>query len=1238
MVPIRYPADLPITLRREEIVAAIRRHQVVVLAGETGSGKTTQLPKMCLEAVPDAPGMIGCTQPRRVAAMSVSKRVAEELGVQWGREVGCKMRFSDDTSRETRIKFMTDGILLAEIQGDPWLRAYSVVILDEAHERSLNIDFLLGHLVGLLQRRRDLKLLVTSATIDTAAFAAAFGGAPVIEVSGRMFPVDIRYEPMADDEDEEGGFVEAAVAAAENALIETDDGDVLVFMPTERDIRDARDMLEGRLGPTFEVLPLFGRLPAGEQQRIFSPGRKRRVVVATNVAETSITIPRIQCVIDTGLARISRYNAQKRTKRLPVEPVSQSSANQRAGRAGRVRDGICIRLYSQEDYEKRDRFTTPEIQRANLAEVILRLKAFQLGDIETFPFIDPPLPQSVRAGYRLLHELGALDDTHELTSLGRELARLPVDPAIGRMLLQARREKVLPELLIIAAGLSIPDPRERPEEKRDLAQAAHKAFAAPQSDFITLLRIWQAAPPPASGGSRQSLRRFCRTHFLSYTRMQEWRDVWKQLNEAFADDLRGKSPPASDDAIHRCILVAHLGHIATREGRNQYKAGGNREVLLFPGSVLYERREKKPAAGGEKSRQPAWIVAGEMVHTSQLFARMVARVDSDWIAELGAHLCEVRHSEPQWDERSGRVLVTQRTLLHGLEVKRQAIDFLKVDPVGATHMFIRAALSDADESSVTHRFVALNQALRHKVETRLSRNRRARVDVVAERLFQFYDARIKNVSSLHDLNRLIHEQGGGRDDFLRVSEAELAGEDDVEQAAVQFPDHVAFGSSVLPVSYAYKPGAENDGVTVRVPAAVAEHLSSGQIQWMVPGLREELAAVMLRALPKPIRRQLMPIEAKAREIAQTFDPGRADFHEALGGFIFKRFGVPVRASDWPPHSLPVHLQPRVEVVDAKKKSVIAAGRDLQTIRELVGQQDVRSEAWERMTRRIERFALRAWSFGDLPEKVLVEEVGGAPVFGWPGLALGEEGVEVRLFRSADDAAVSSPPAVRRLAEHELAKELTWLAKELRALTTGGSAKPKASVSLQEALSRATVSPVATATASSTMDAHARELIVSHLLKLDPLLPLTAARFAERCASVRRDLPTVVRQVVTLCRQILDQRTGLLALPKRHPQLESDLARLLPATFPANIPFTQLTHLPRYLKALKVRHERWVASPAKDADKAALVAQFDGCLEQLPPAKQESFRWMLEEYRVQVFAQELGTAQPVSPKRLEAMLE
>ncbi|MBE7494106.1 MAG: ATP-dependent RNA helicase HrpA [Verrucomicrobiaceae bacterium] len=1263
MFRIRYPDDLPITARREEIVATIQRHQVVILAGETGSGKTTQLPKMCLEAVPNAPGMIGCTQPRRVAAMSVSKRVAEELGVPWGREVGCKMRFSDDTSRETRVKFMTDGILLAEIQSDPMLRAYSVLILDEAHERSLNIDFLLGYLVGLLKKRPDLKLIVTSATIDTEAFSQAFGGAPIIEVSGRTYPVEVRYMPLVTEEDD-FGFIDGAVAAVENALIETNDGDVLVFMPTERDIRDTRDLLDGRLGREFEVLALFGRMAAAEQQRVFEPGRKRRVVIATNVAETSITIPRIAVVVDTGLARMSRYNPRTRTKRLPVEAISQSSANQRAGRAGRVREGLCIRLYEQDDFEKRDRFTMPEIQRANLAEVILRMKAFKLGEIEAFPFINPPSSAAIRAGYDLLHELGSLNDTHELTPLGHELAKLPLDPTLGRMLLHARTENVLPEMLVIASGLSIPDPRERPEEKKELANAAHKAFAAPDSDFLSLLKIWNAAPDPLER-SRNSLRKFCKSNFLSFTRMQEWRDIWKQLTEIFgeagkkisgqenSDQSQFSCPPIflpNQDRIHRSILVAQLGHIAVKEDRNLYKTSGNREVMIFPGSNLYERREKnvKPKPGQDKAKQPAWIVAGEIVHTSQLFARTVAKVQPDWIAELGAHLCTFKHSEPHWNEKAGRVTCVEKVMLHGLEITRRSIDFLKVDPVAATQLFIRGALVEHQDSAITLRFYAHNNALRQKIETMLTRVRSNRVYAVEERLFRFYNARLKNISSIHDLNRVVKERCETEPRFLCATEADLAGGEDFEVELQQFPDQVALANSVIPVTYNYKPGQEQDGVTVKVPVQLAGHLTTGQVQWMVPGMREEIAAALLRALPKSIRRDLMPIDPKAREIATKFDPGTGDFLSAMAAFISQRYRMRIQASDWAPGSIPAHLQPRIELHDTKKNTVVAASRDLSTLHaEVEKEAHRRTDAWDRLLPKFERFALQSWSFGDLPESILVEQIGHAQVFGYPALVLRDGEVDVRLFKTKAEAIKTTPAAVRKLAENLLAKDIAWLKKELKSFVGPETGRRmKAEESVQKSFSclhspannpfekvqsaQAAVSPAALAD-------QAHEHILAHLLRLTPLFPLTEKRFQQLAETFRRDLPAVVHRTRTLHAQIHDQRAKLLALPKRYPALEQDLQRLVPPDLLLKTPHEQLQHLPRYLKAIHVRNERWMNNPAKDADKQQLITDFATWPQEVPKANHEAFRWLFEEYRVQVFAQELGTSQPVSVKRLEALM-
>jgi ATP-dependent helicase HrpA len=1228
---IQYPSDLPITARREDILAALRAHPVVVLAGETGSGKTTQIPKLCLELLEERGqgGRIGCTQPRRVAALSVSKRVAEELGVDWGGLVGCKMRFSDDTRRDTRVKFMTDGILLAEIQSDPLLRAYSVLILDEAHERSLNIDFLLGYLKQLLPRRPDLKLVVTSATIDTEAFSAHFGGAPIIEVSGRLYPVEIRHQPMANDDADP---VEAAVRATEAVLRESHAGDVLVFMPTERDIRETRDLLEGRLGPGCEVLTLFGRMASQDQQRVFAPGAKRRVIIATNVAETSITLPRIRYVIDTGLARISRYNARTRTKRLPVEAVSQSSANQRAGRAGRLQDGVCIRLYSEEDFLKRPRFTQPEIQRANLAEVILRMKAFRLGRIEDFPFLNPPSAAAIRGGYDLLHELGALDDTHEMTGLGRELARLPLDPTLGRMLLQAREEGCLADMLIIASGLSIPDPRERPEDKKELAQAAHKAFASPESDFMSLLKIWQAAPPP-SEGSRNSLRRFCKANFLSFTRLTEWRDLWRQLSELFPEASSAPAEENPGNRLHRCILAGHLGHLAQRSARNQYKAAGNREVTLFPGSHLYERRDRQDKKGQEKTRQPEWIVAAEIVQTSQLFARTVAGIQPEWAAEFGAHLTVKKYSEPHWSAKAGRVLVSERHLLYGLEVLRRKIDFGKIDPQAATQLFIRGALLD-EGASLPHRFFQHNQKLRNRLEAALTRVRSSRVHAIEERLYEFYRANLPAaVSSIHDLNKLLQEHR--QPDFLCAREEDLTRGEDVSEGLDQFPDQAPLGNAVLPLAYAYKPGQEDDGVTVRVPLPVAEHLSSGQVQWLVPGLREEIALTLLRALPKTMRRSLMPIEASARAIAREFDPGRADFFEAFAAFLRSRHGLQVNASDWPADCLPAHLRPRLEVVGAGDRPVLAT-RDLASIQELARRQTRRSDAWEKAVTRFEKHGLQAWSFGDLPEKILVEEIGGAPVFGYPGLAVSTEGISLRLFRRPAEAIAATPAAVRRLAEEALARDLAWLRKELRSLDAAPAPKNHGLASLSQ-LDLTKLATPAAPTAASPLSEQAYEHLLAHSLRLDPLLPLKEARFRDMLEHARREWPALAHRMRELLRQTEALRQQILAFPRPYTGLQADLARLLPPDLLLKTPHSQLQHLPRYLKAVLLRAERAANHPAKDADKAERIREFDGWEQEVPAANRETFRWLFEEYRVSIFAQELGTAQPVSVKRLEALI-
>ena len=1229
-----YPEDLPVSARREDILAVLRANQVVIVAGETGSGKTTQLPKMCLEARPDQRGQIGCTQPRRVAALSVSRRVAEELGVVWGREVGCKIRFKDDTAHDTRIKFMTDGILLAEIPSDPLLRRYSTIILDEAHERSLNIDFLLGYLQQILPRRPDLKVVITSATIDTEEFSRAFGGAPIVEVTGRLHPVEIRYRVA---EDVENDLISDAVNATEELLIETDEGDVLVFMPTERDIRETRDALEERLGAGFEIVGLFGRMPAAEQQRIFAPGRKRRVIVATNIAETSLTIPRIRAVVDTGLARISRYNPRTRTRRLPVEPVAQSSANQRAGRAGRLGPGVCVRLYAEDDFVERPQFGMPEIQRTNLAEVILRIKAFRLGDIETFPFLNPPGSQAVRAGYVLLHELGALDDNNALTQVGAELARLPVDPTLGRMLLQARTENVLPEMLVIAAGLSVPDPRERPEEAREAAAAAHKTFLAEGSDFLTLLAIWQAS---ASAEGSNALRRFCKKNYLSNVRMREWRDIHRQLTEAVAGRAAlapTHAPgPAIADGVHRSVLTGLLGQIALRQERNSYMTSGNRLLTVFPGSGLYSRKDRpqKTKRGDqpvteEKSRQPLWVAIGEIVQTSQLFARTIAGIIPEWAVELGAHLCERRYTEAHWNAKAGRVLVTERILLHGMEISRRKVDHGRLNALEATEIFIRGALLD-EETPVGLKFFAANRALRHKIETALTRSRAPQTRDLDQAFYEFYAKRIEGISSLHDLNRLVKSR---EPDFLFAKEADLveAGEWEFDRAA--FPDDVTLGNTVLSLEYAYSPGEEHDGVTVRVPLPAASSLSDAQVAWLVPGLREEQIGYLLRALPKMLRRPLHPLEPKVREVVAHFQPGRGEFLEDLAEFITRRFGVKVCASDWADRPLPDHLRPRVDVIDQKNQTV-ASGRDLHVVRAAAGTVEVRSDAWDRAARHWERVGEGGWDFGDLPEAIPVEEIAGVTVFAYPGLKNENDVVRVRLFRKIEEREKCSAAAVVRLAEATLVKDLAWLDKEVA--TIFRPAKTTSPRDLGNALDAWNVRAASRTPWGETAHQSASDHIRAHCLPMIPLLPLTEERFLQHVEMVHKELPALVRKVKDLFHKIRDLREAILGAGKTYAGLEADLRRLVPEDFLSKTPHDRLVHVPRYLRSVQIRAERAATNPAKDAEKARQLARF---LTAKPPeGNSEEFRWMMEEFRVSIFSQELGTAAPASVRRLEALLE
>jgi ATP-dependent helicase HrpA len=1295
---IIYPPGLPITARKDEIVAAIRAHQVVVIAGETGSGKTTQIPKMCLDAGLGIEAKIGCTQPRRVAALSISRRIAEELNLSWGDQVGCKIRFDDRSGARTYIKLMTDGILLAETQGDPTLSEYNAIILDEAHERSLNIDFLLGHLKGLLARRKDLKLIVTSATIDTQSFSRHFGDAPIIEVSGRMYPVEVQYQPLDEASEERGeiSYADAAVHAAERILYETASGDVLIFMPGERDIREIGDQLEGRFSGEAEIVPLFGRLSAGDQQRVFAPSSRRKIVIATNIAETSLTIPGIRYVIDAGLARISRYNPRTRVKRLPIEPISQSSANQRKGRAGRVQDGVCIRLYSEQDFHERAPFTQPEIQRANLAEVILRMKAFHLGDIETFPFVQPPAPTAIANGYALLQELGALDGQRALTPLGEDLARLPIDPTFGRMLLQSQHEHATRELLIIAAGLSIQDPRERPLDQKDAAAAAHKQFSDPQSDFLSLLNIWNAVHDEWDRLRTQSQRRkFCRQRFLSYLRMREWQDVYSQLHDALSDlgTLKLNESNAAYEAIHRSILAGLIGHVARVEERNNYKAAGNRLVSVFPGSALYSRGEpqRKPVLKGSKAppkpklSQPQWIVAGEIVETSQLFARTVAGIDPQWIFQLAPHCCKLTHQNPHWNPAAGNVLVEELITLHGLEVQRRKVAYGNINPTDATAIFIRSALveenllpsrkpvaEDADLDDVRvltaavekkpelppqYRFLIHNRSVREKIENWRTRVRHYALGDLDQALADFYARRITGVSSLPELNRLLRDpEAQAR---LCITEEELAGGQSLRYDAQAFPDAVPIGGQQVSLAYAYAPGEEHDGVTIQLPFTLAQTASPGFIEWAVPGLREEIINELLRALPKSIRRELMPFASKVGEIVGEFQPAGNSFLRDLAAFLHRRYGVPVTADDWPANALPAHLRPRIEIVDHDRKS-LGAGRDLAGLQQRLKQTKITPAAksdspeWLRAAQRWERFGLTDWNFGDLPERITVIEDPNHPVYAWPGIEFAEGVVNARLFRGLDLTRTASRAGVRRLIELAVQKDLAWLEKDLRAL------------SRYDALH----APLGD---SAELHETSLEHLKRYLLPENGFPTLNQGVFENAVAQTRQKFPGLASQFmdrlgpILQLRQQIEQRLGPAiapassrsktlsslsqlgtpaTVPTVHP-LREELASLMSSRFLERIEYDRLPHLARYLKALLIRSERAALNPAKDQERARQVAPYQQTLKKLRSTAERSreaqcqvelFRWMLEEFKVSLFAQELGTAQPISAKRLDQQLE
>ncbi len=1215
------PPDLPITPRAGEIAAALRSHQVVVVAGETGSGKTTQLPKICLQL---GRTRLAHTQPRRIAARAVAERVADETGTDLGDLVGWKVRFTDRTSPRSRLVVQTDGILLAEAARDPMLRRYDTVIVDEAHERSLTIDFLLGYLAEVLPRRRDLSLVITSATIDPQRFADHFAAVlgttvPVVEVSGRSYPVEVRYRPY-DDADQT-----QAVLDAVDELAHEPPGDVLVFLSGEREIRDTAQALAEHLGAGTEILPLFARLSAAEQHRVFAPHEGRRVVLATNVAETSLTVPGIRYVVDAGTARISRFNQRTKVQRLPIEPVSQASADQRSGRCGRVADGVAIRLYSEQDYQERPRFTDPEILRTNLASVILQMAALGLGDLQAFPFLDPPDRRSLRDGVALLEELSALRDG-SLTPLGRRLARLPVDPRLGRMVLEAQRLGCVQEVLVVAAALSIQDPRERPVEQREAAVAAHARFADPGSDLIAYLNLWAYVQQRQRELSGSAFRRTCRAEYLHFLRLREWQDLVTQLRQTCRElDIEVPARPdlrpehrAATDRVHQAVLAGALSHVGLWDAeRRDYAGARGARFAINPGSSL----ARKP---------PRWVVAGELVETSRVWARDVARIDPSWIEPLAGHLVARSYSEPRWDRRRAAVVATEKVTLYGLPVvAARTVPYARIDPVLARELFIRHALVEG-EWDAPHDFLRQNRATLQQVAAVEDRVRRRDLAVTDEQLMALYDERIPAdvVSGRHfDAWWRRHDDR----QLLVFTRDQLTRDGGQELALDAFPDVWTSGEVALPLQYRFEPGRPEDGVTATVPLAVLPRLDPDELSWHVPGLRGEVVAGLLRSLPKALRRSFVPAPDYAAAVLHRLPPSPAgSFPDAVARALTSFGGPVVTADDLDLGALPPYLRLHVRVVDDGQRTV-AQGWDVAALQHRLAPQVLRAVAAAAPD--LERHGLRTWSVGTIPRQVQVPRPEGA-VQGFPALVDEGDSVALRVLPDGDAQRRALPRGVRRLLLLELPSPVRRIVRSLdpsTKLALGHS--PYASVpALLDDCVAAAVDDLVRELGGEVWD-EAAYLALRE--RVGAGLPARAEQVVRDAGSVLAAAHPVAVRVQELPGQSLVRE-----------DLEVQLAGLVYPGFVSDVGRQRLPSLRRYLAGMGRRLDDLRTSPARDAARMAEAHEmedaFHDVVDRLPAHRRhdadvQAVRWLLEEHRISLFAQQLGTAVPVSPRRIRAAL-
>jgi ATP-dependent helicase HrpA len=1261
--PVSFPEELPVSGRREEIAAALQAHQVIIVCGETGSGKTTQLPKICLALGRGERGLIGHTQPRRIAASSTAKRIAQELGSPAGMHVGYKVRFNDTLSAGAWVKLMTDGILLAETQGDPLLKQYDTLIIDEAHERSLNIDFLLGYLKQLLPKRPDLKVIITSATIDADRFARHFGSAdkpaPVIEVSGRMYPVEVRYRPVQADVAIKTGAVQKArdqrdlmeaIVDAVDELALIGSGDVLVFLPGEREIRDAAEALRKHHPPHVEILPLYARLSAQEQERVFKTSNARRIVLATNVAETSLTVPGIRYVVDAGTARVKRYSYRNKVEQLQIEAIAQSAANQRAGRCGRVAAGVCIRLYEEQDFLQRPKFTEPEILRSSLAAVILRMKALRLGDVEDFPFIEPPLGRAIADGYQLLQELGAVDDDRHLTALGRQLAKLPLDPRVGRMILAGRDNVCLTEMLIIASALSVQDPRDRPVEAQGAADAAHKKFADEKSEFPAYLKIWAWFEDAiAHKKSNRQLQEHCRENFLSQLRLREWRDVHVQLLTIVREQgWRLNEAPATYEQLHTALLTGLLGNIGFKaDDEPHYLGARGIKFHIWPGSTLSKKAGK-------------WVLAAELVDTSRLYARTIAQIQPEWLEKVGGHLLKKTYGEPRWEKKSGQVSAYERATLYGLVVYSQRrINYGNFNPEEAREIFIRDALAGGDFDTRAP-FFAHNQKLIREIENLEHKSRRLDVLVDDELIAAFYDKLVPaDICNAVDFEKWLRAASLKEPKLLYLNRDDLMRHEAAGVTTELFPKVMRNAGIEMALSYHFEPGSLRDGVTLAVPLYALNQVSVARCEWLVPGMLKEKTHLLLKSLPQKLRRHCVPLPDYAAGFCERMHEakkfGLGELLDALIADVRAQTTLMVRTTDFKIETLPAHHFMNFKIVDEHGRQ-LEMGRNLNTLQAEFGGQareqfqkiaeqtapvnvapavnkaagsgESRKPATSRTASSYQN--LSSWTFGELPELLEIQQ-GKQTLIGFPALVDKGGHCDLEVFDDPNEAAQIHFAGLRRLFSLQLKEQLKYLEKNVPGVQQMGM--QFMALGSQEEL---------------------RDQIINAGLEracLQLPLPTNASAFTLRRDEGKARLNLLVNEIARLLGQILAEYhalpkklQGIKAHAAAHADMQAQLQALIHKHFIAEQDYAQLAHFPRYLKAMQVRLDKLRADPARDAKMladwqlAAAPWQRAQKAARHSDPKQDEYRWLLEELRVSLFAQELKTPMPVSVKRLQKVWE